>query len=211
MLAMPISWKGTLQQYAGRLHREHGDKQDVRIYDYVENNQPQLARMWGKRQRGYKAMGYKINTPEEVQMTVIERTEMRYAWLTDIHLEFLKDKEAVDFGKELATQNLDGLFLPGDISTASQIRGHLKLFEDFYQGPLYFVLGNHDYYGGEIESVRKTVRKNCNKSKWLHWLPATGIVPLSKDTCLVGHDGWADGRLGNYRGSKVLLNDYLKR
>jgi len=45
---MPISWKGTLQQYAGRLHREHGAKQDVRIYDYLEKNQPQLARMWEK-------------------------------------------------------------------------------------------------------------------------------------------------------------------
>lgn len=60
MLAMPISWRGTLQQYAGRLHREHADKQDVRIYDYVENDQSQLARMWNKRQRGYRAMGYLI-------------------------------------------------------------------------------------------------------------------------------------------------------
>jgi len=60
VLAMPISWKGTLQQYAGRLHREHSDKQDVRIYDYVELDHPQLARMWEKRQRGYRAMGYHI-------------------------------------------------------------------------------------------------------------------------------------------------------
>lgn len=60
VLAMPISWKGTLQQYAGRLHREHADKQDVRIYDYAETDQPQLARMWNKRQNGYKAMGYTI-------------------------------------------------------------------------------------------------------------------------------------------------------
>lgn len=60
VLAMPISWKGTLQQYAGRLHREHAEKQDVRIYDYIENDHPQLARMWDKRQRGYRAMGYQI-------------------------------------------------------------------------------------------------------------------------------------------------------
>lgn len=62
VLGMPISWKGTLQQYAGRLHREHSDKQDVRIYDYVESDQPQLARMWDKRQRGYRAMGYQIKS-----------------------------------------------------------------------------------------------------------------------------------------------------
>ena len=59
--AMPISWKGTLQQYAGRLHREHAD---VRIYDYAETDQPQLARMWDKRQRGYRAMGYQIQSPD---------------------------------------------------------------------------------------------------------------------------------------------------
>ncbi len=60
VLAMPISWKGTLQQYAGRLHREHTEKHDVRIYDYVEQDQPQLVRMWDKRKRGYHAMGYQI-------------------------------------------------------------------------------------------------------------------------------------------------------
>ena len=60
VLAMPISWKGTLQQYAGRLHREHSEKKDVRIYDYIERDQPKLARMWDKRERGYRAMGYKI-------------------------------------------------------------------------------------------------------------------------------------------------------
>ncbi len=64
ILAMPISWKGTLQQYAGRLHREHVDKQDVLIYDYIEHDQPQLARMWNKRQRGYHAMGYQIRSFE---------------------------------------------------------------------------------------------------------------------------------------------------
>ena len=64
VLAMPVSWHGTLQQYAGRLHREHVNKGDVRIYDYVEHDHPQLARMWEKRQRGYRAMGYRISMRE---------------------------------------------------------------------------------------------------------------------------------------------------
>ncbi len=121
-----------------------------------------------------------------------------YAWLTDIHLEFLGSKETIAFVKELASQKLDGLFLTGDISTASQIEAHLQLFEDLYQSPVYFVLGNHDYYGGSIEAVRKMVEKTCYKSKWLHWLPKSGIVALGKETCLIGHDGWADGRFGYY-------------
>lgn len=60
VLAMPVSWKGTLQQYAGRLHREHATKTDVRIIDFVDAGHPALLRMWDKRQRGYRAMGYRM-------------------------------------------------------------------------------------------------------------------------------------------------------
>jgi len=60
VLAMPISWKATLQHYAGRLHREHVTKTDVRIIDFVDTGHPALLRMWDRRQRGYRAMGYKI-------------------------------------------------------------------------------------------------------------------------------------------------------
>ena len=60
VLAMPISWKGTLQQYAGRFHREHATKTDVRIIDFVDTGRPALLRMWDKRQRGYRAMGYRV-------------------------------------------------------------------------------------------------------------------------------------------------------
>lgn len=66
VLAMPISWVGTLQQYAGRLHREHATKTDVRIIDFVDTGHPALLRMWDKRQRGYRAMGYRIvEQPQE--------------------------------------------------------------------------------------------------------------------------------------------------
>src|SRR5258706_5870718 len=60
VLAMPISWKGTLQQYAGRLHREHANKTSVRIIDFVDTGHPALLRMWERRRRGYQAMGYRI-------------------------------------------------------------------------------------------------------------------------------------------------------
>ena len=53
-LVMPVSWKGTLTQYVGRLHRLHHAKTKVRIYDYVDSNVPMLARMSEKRKAGYK-------------------------------------------------------------------------------------------------------------------------------------------------------------
>ena len=64
VLAMPVSWKGTLQQYAGRLHREHATKTDVRIIDFVDTGHPALLRMWDKRQRGYRAMGYRLGSDD---------------------------------------------------------------------------------------------------------------------------------------------------
>lgn len=59
-LAMPISWKGTLQQYAGRLHRLHTGKQQVEVHDYTDSNIPMLARMFERRLKGYRDMGYEI-------------------------------------------------------------------------------------------------------------------------------------------------------
>jgi superfamily II DNA or RNA helicase len=57
-LAMPVSWKGTLVQYTGRLHRLSPGKSEVRIYDYVDAALPLLARMFERRLRGYRAIGY---------------------------------------------------------------------------------------------------------------------------------------------------------
>jgi superfamily II DNA or RNA helicase len=59
-LAMPISWKGTLQQYVGRLHRLHDNKRFVQVYDYVDNNVLMLARMFERRLKGYDVIGYVI-------------------------------------------------------------------------------------------------------------------------------------------------------
>ena len=64
-LTMPISWRGTLAQYAGRLHRLHASKRDVVIYDYVDENEPMLAKMASKREMGYRSLGYRpVNNSE---------------------------------------------------------------------------------------------------------------------------------------------------
>ena len=57
---MPIAWKGTLAQYAGRLHRLNDAKREVIIYDYADMRVPVLARMAAKRQVGYRAIGYQV-------------------------------------------------------------------------------------------------------------------------------------------------------
>ena len=59
-LVMPVSWKGTLVQYAGRLHRIYQGKKEVKVYDYIDSNLPMLMNMFKKRFKGYKALGYEI-------------------------------------------------------------------------------------------------------------------------------------------------------
>src|SRR5699024_11369787 len=57
-VTMPISWKGRLHQYVGRLHRLHEHKQEVQVYDYVDEQVPILKSMFSKRLKGYKSLGY---------------------------------------------------------------------------------------------------------------------------------------------------------
>ena len=59
-LTLPVSWRGTIAQYVGRLHRLYDGKREVRVYDYADLNVPMLARMFDRRCRGYEALGYTI-------------------------------------------------------------------------------------------------------------------------------------------------------
>lgn len=74
-LTMPVGWKGTLQQYVGRLHRPHINKKEVRVYDYVDQKASVLNKMFGKRLKGYQSLGYSQDTDSKIiekQMTLFE-------------------------------------------------------------------------------------------------------------------------------------------
>jgi superfamily II DNA or RNA helicase len=71
LLTMPIAWMGTVVQYAGRLHRSHAAKRDIRVYDYVDADVPVLRRMYAKRLRAYKEMGYlSARSPLELSLAI---------------------------------------------------------------------------------------------------------------------------------------------
>lgn len=86
-LAMPIAWKGTLQQYAGRLHRLYENKKEVQIYDYVDIHVRMLEKMYGKRQKGYALIGYKVkvenlvNSPTEI---IFDKNSFYPVYINDI-------------------------------------------------------------------------------------------------------------------------------
>lgn len=67
-LTLPIAWKGTLAQYVGRIQRETAGKQQVTVYDYVDKGFPMLQRMFNKREKGYKAMGYQFASSEQIAL-----------------------------------------------------------------------------------------------------------------------------------------------
>jgi superfamily II DNA or RNA helicase len=87
LLAMPISWKGTLQQYAGRLHRTYEGKSEVRIYDYIDINVPMFERMYQKRLSGYSSIGYKskcVNNSAEIINSIYDSGNFLDVFASDI-------------------------------------------------------------------------------------------------------------------------------
>jgi superfamily II DNA or RNA helicase len=116
---MPVSWKGTLQQYAGRLHREHAAKTDVRMIDFVDAAHPALLRMWEKRKRGYRAMGYRIAEPSACHHTQLAYTEpMKLVFLetplfTRLLGDYLTDESYRELQRALMENPEMGDVMPG--------------------------------------------------------------------------------------------------
>jgi predicted MPP superfamily phosphohydrolase len=93
------------------------------------------------------------------------------AWMTDIHLNFLKRSEVVAFCRNVAEMNPDAVLLGGDIGDARTIKTYLEIFQDVLGCPIYFLLGNHDFYHGSIAEVREQAKTLSADSRLLHWLP----------------------------------------
>ena len=133
---------------------------------------------------------------------------MKLAWLSDLHLECIAHSSSQVFVRYLAAEAFDALVITGDLSNAVNLGYHLSLLATL-KVPVYFVLGNHDFYQGSFASVEETVRKACRKHSSLIHLGQGEIIRLNGDTCLIGHRGWADGRAGSGMQSRVRLNDHL--
>ena len=133
---------------------------------------------------------------------------VKTAWLTDIHLDADTSPQRLDFYETLAQAETDVFFISGDIANSMLVEPCLVDLAQAVQRPVYFVLGNHDYYGSSIAKVREKMADIRQQSAWLTYLSQTGPQKLTEQTALVGHDGWGDARLGNYETSGVLLNDY---
>lgn len=132
---------------------------------------------------------------------------MKLAWLTDIHLNFLDEDGREGFYQDIAMTQCDGVLISGDIAEAPSLVALLTEMVVSIDRAIYFVLGNHDYYKGQVSKVREAMTKLTIAHEKLFWLPASGQKILDNDTILLGQDGWADGRLGDYTNTRLELND----
>jgi hypothetical protein len=131
---------------------------------------------------------------------------MKLAWATDIHLNFVGEADVERFCAAVLELDPAGLLLSGDIAEADSLVRWLEFMDARLGIPIYFVLGNHDFYRGDIASVREAVGSLGNPR--LHYLPDTGPLELMPGISLVGHDGWGDARIGDMEHFH-LLSDYL--
>jgi Icc protein len=133
---------------------------------------------------------------------------MRLAWLSDIHLTFLYTRDVEPFFAAIRATNADAILLTGDIGEADNIVGWLERMDDALERPIYFVLGNHDFYRGSLAGVRHDVIALMRRRPNLKYLTAMEVEELTNTVGLIGDDGWADARLGDYEKSYVMMNDY---
>ena len=134
---------------------------------------------------------------------------MHLAWLTDLHLNFVELDCVDDLCRRVRDEGADAVLISGDIAEAPGVEAYLQLLDRQIDRPIHFVLGNHDFYRGGIGEVRARVAAFCARRPGIHWLSQETMIELTPETGLIGHDGWADGRLGDHAGSDVLLNDFF--
>lgn len=131
----------------------------------------------------------------------------KIAWLTDVHLNFLETEARKIFYQSIDQADSDAILITGDIAEATDVCEILNEFITHTDKNIYFVLGNHDYYSGSVASVREKINILCSENSKLTWLGKPEIININKYTILLGHDGWADARYGDFDHSTVNLND----
>jgi len=132
----------------------------------------------------------------------------RIAWLTDIHLNFVEPAKVTAFLQSVRDTGADAVLIGGDIAEAHDVLQYLRQIDDALDVPVYFVLGNHDFYYGSIQGVRHEVSTLCKERTGLCYLTQADPIELTPEVALIGHDGWADARIGDYERSMVMMNDY---
>lgn len=136
--------------------------------------------------------------------TIIPKTTVNTLWLSDLHIDKASASRRSRLLDQITNTPSDCVVISGDISTSRKLTEHLALLATACAPrPIFFVCGNHDYYGSSVAEVDAAINALCAKVGNLHYLDGRQIIRLSRDVCLIGHHGWADARAGY--GSRTYL------
>lgn len=133
---------------------------------------------------------------------------MQLVWITDPHLNHVSDSDRDAWFQQIASHGHDGVVISGDISEGDGVVLHLNTIADRLAVPIYFVLGNHDFYRRGIDQTRQDVIYATRQQRQLVYLTDCQPIDLGRDRYLVGEDGWGDAITGDYENSTVRLNDF---
>ncbi len=135
---------------------------------------------------------------------------MKLAWTTDVHLDWIdRSRRRDELVRSIRDDAPDALVLTGDVADGPHTARCLRRFEAELACPIFFVLGNHDFYGRTIRRGRREAAALAAESEHLVYLTEAGVVELTPTTAIIGHDSWGDARLGDYENSKVWLPDFV--
>jgi len=131
----------------------------------------------------------------------------RLVWVTDPHLDHAPVEAIARFRKQLHDASPDAVVVSGDISESIHLLSALDWLRSAVDAPLWFCLGNHDFYYDSIERVRDAVEEWCGRRDGVRYLTRSEPFEIADGVGLLGHDGWADGRTESYERSIVVMHD----
>ncbi len=168
---------------------------------------------------------FKLNgNSSEKAATPKDELLLRISWASDLHFDHADQESIQIFYDKLNKQRPRLLLLAGDIDLgrenpvysltgetipANGLISTLKKINESISCKIFFVCGNHDFYFSSFEKVRKSIHELSHELPNITYVHETEGIELDPQTVLLGHDGWADGRAGNFAKSRMILKDFF--
>lgn len=130
---------------------------------------------------------------------------MKIIWITDPHINHVTIEKQNLLLNDILKENPTHIFLTGDIENNRNLNFLLSLSKI---AKVYFILGNHDFYGNSFNLTNKKFKRFASKNKDIFYLTNLPPIELNKNICIIGHDGWYDLLNGDFWNTRVYLNDF---
>ena len=130
------------------------------------------------------------------------------AWLSDTHLDMVESSWFDALCSEIRDSDAQAVWLTGDIATGIDVCDWLVQIHHQTALPVYFVLGNHDYYHSSFQDVDQKIQEVLLRHEGIVWMDDKDFVVLGEKTNLIGVGGWGDARAGDFHHTPIRINDH---